>query len=56
MKKRFKFTPLQIVVHAAAWVILGWVVWEYYASSLNINPIQTATQHTGKIALAMMIV
>ena len=52
---RLKFTPLQWAVHALAWTLLAWLVWDYYTGNLTVNPIQAATQRTGKIALIMLV-
>lgn len=51
---RHRYTPLQLATHAAAAGLSAWLAWEYFAGPLNINPIQTAMQHTGKIALIFL--
>lgn len=53
--KKLKFTPLQIAVHIGAWIPLAWLVWAYYAHRLTVNPIQDATQRTGRYALALLV-
>jgi sulfoxide reductase heme-binding subunit YedZ len=52
--EKVKFSALQIVVHLAAWSLLAWLVWDYFADNLTINPIQAATQRTGKYALILL--
>ena len=51
----FKFTPLQWVVHVGAWIPLGYLVWAFYTDRLTVNPIQSATQHTGIFALSLLV-
>jgi sulfoxide reductase heme-binding subunit YedZ len=55
MLKLKKFTPLQIIVHIGAWLPLIWLLWDYYTGNLTINPIQAATQRTGKYALILLV-
>ncbi len=55
MSKLKKFTPLQIIVHIGAWLPLIWLLWDYYTGNLTINPIQAATQRTGKYALILLV-
>ena len=55
MSKLKKFTPLQIIVHTGAWLPLIWLLWDYYTGNLTINPIQAATQRTGKYALILLV-
>lgn len=52
---RRKLTTLQIIVHAGAWVPLVWLVWAYTSGNLTVNPIQAATQHSGKFALIFLL-
>lgn len=52
---KLKYTPLQIAVHIGSWIPLGWLVWAYYAHRLTVNPIEDATQRTGKYALALLV-
>ena len=51
---KLKITPIQFVIHAAAFLLSAWVVWDLFFNTLNINPIQTAMQHSGKIALIFL--
>jgi methionine sulfoxide reductase heme-binding subunit len=51
----WKFTPLQIAVHIAAWVPLIWLVWAYANHRLTVNPIQTSLQDTGLYALVLLV-
>jgi sulfoxide reductase heme-binding subunit YedZ len=53
--KKWEFSPLQIAVHIGAWIPLAWLVWAYHAHRLTVNPIQNATQRTGKYALVLLI-
>ncbi len=51
---KLKITPIQFVIHSAAFLLSAWVVWDLFFNTLNINPIQTAMQHSGKIALIFL--
>jgi sulfoxide reductase heme-binding subunit YedZ len=53
--KRPSFTPLQLAVHIAAWVLLIWLAVQYFNDALGVNPIQAATQRTGKTALILLV-
>ena len=55
MKSIRSFTPLQILVHVSALALLGWVVWELFFNLESINPIQSATQLAGKLALIFLV-
>lgn len=49
-----KFTLLQGTVHVSAWLLAAWLFWQYFANLSGANPIQTATQQTGKYALVFL--
>jgi len=51
---KLKITPIQFVIHSAAFLLSAWVIWDLFFNTLNINPIQTAMQHSGKIALIFL--
>lgn len=53
--KRIKFTPLQISIHILGLAALGRVLWELYFDTSAINPIQSATQLAGRLALIFLI-
>ena len=53
--KKFKFTSLQIIIHLSGLFALGWVVWELYFNTSAINPIQSATQLAGRMALIFLV-
>lgn len=53
--KKLKFTPLQIAAHIGAWVPLAWLAWAYETHRLTVNPIQDATQRTGRYALVLLV-
>ena len=46
---------LRIAVHAAAWGLAGWLVFDALTGNLTVNPIQAATQRTGKTALIFLL-
>jgi methionine sulfoxide reductase heme-binding subunit len=52
---RIKFTPLQILVHLLAWGLAAWLAWDAWTGNLTVNPIQAATQRTGKYALILLV-
>ena len=54
-KLRFKFTPLQILVHLLAWSLVAWLAWDAWTGNLTVNPIQAAEQRTGKYALVLLV-
>jgi sulfoxide reductase heme-binding subunit YedZ len=54
-KIRFKFTPLQIFVHLLALGLVAWLAWDAWRGNLTVNPIQAATQRTGKYALVLLV-
>lgn len=53
--KMFHFTPLQIAAHIGALLPLAWLVIDYLAGNLTVNPIQAATQRTGDYALVLLL-
>lgn len=55
MVKLKKPTLLQVIVHVGAWIPLAWLLWDNYTGNLTINPIQAATQRTGKYALVLLV-
>ena len=46
---------LKIAVHAAAWGLAGWLAFDALSGNLTINPVQAATQRTGKYALIFLL-
>lgn len=52
--KQIRFSPLKMGVHVVAWSLLGWIAWELFINPVNINPIQAATQLSGKIAVIFL--
>ena len=46
---------LSLLVHGSAWLLVAWLVIDYLSGNLTINPIQAATQRTGKYALIFLI-
>jgi len=48
-------TILKALIHIIAWSMLGWLVWDYYSGNLTANPLQAATQRTGKYALILLV-
>ena len=52
MKKQ---TPYQIVVHILGWMPLAVLIAAYFTDNLTVNPIQTASQRTGDIAIIMLL-
>jgi sulfoxide reductase heme-binding subunit YedZ len=51
----YRFTPYQIAAHIAAWALVGWLVFDYFSGRMSINPIQDATQRTGRYAIALLV-
>lgn len=50
-----KWFPLRIIVHAAAWLPLIWLVFAALTDNLTINPIQAAMQRSGQFALIFLL-
>lgn len=46
---------LKIAVHIGALAPLAWLVWAYLTNNLTFNPIQAATQRTGKSAIILLV-
>lgn len=46
---------LCVLVHVAAWIPLGVLIWDTAHGGLGVNPIQEATFRTGKTALTLLI-
>jgi hypothetical protein len=55
IKVRLKLTPFQILVHLLAWGLVAWLAWDAWTGNLTVNPIQAATQRTGKNALVLLV-
>ena len=45
----------KIAVHLAALAPLVWLVWAYMTNNLTVNPIQAATQRSGKFAIILLV-
>jgi methionine sulfoxide reductase heme-binding subunit len=52
---KYRFTPLQIAAHLAAWLLVGWLLFDYFSGRMSVNPIQDATQRTGRYAIALLV-
>ena len=55
MVRKLKFTPFQLLVHAAAWLPGLWLAWDFSMGNLSVNPIQDLERRTGKYALVLLI-
>lgn len=53
--KNKKVKILKALIHIIAWAMLGWLAWDYYNGNLTANPLQAATQRTGKYALILLV-
>lgn len=53
--KKFRYTPLQIFMHLAAWFPIARLAFEAFTGSLTANPIQHIEQRTGRAALTLLI-
>jgi len=52
---KLKLTWLQIVIHIFGWLPLAWLLHEYFAGRLSVNPIQDIEQRLGHIAVYFLI-
>ncbi len=46
---------IQTIVHTCAWAPLVWLIWAVSTNNLTVNPIQAATQWTGRFALILLL-
>lgn len=46
---------MQLLVHLLAWGLAAWLAWDAWSGNLTVNPIQAATQRTGKYALVLLV-
>ncbi len=53
--KKLRITRLNLAVHAAAWLLFGYLTWAWFSGNLTINPIQALEQHTGDYALIFLL-
>ena len=50
-----RYTPLQIILHLAAWFPIARLVFEAFTGGLTANPIQHIEQRTGRAAITFLI-
>ena len=55
MKKKQRYTPLQIIMHIYAWSALAHIAFDYFAGNLSVNPIQDIEQRTGRAAVTLLV-
>jgi sulfoxide reductase heme-binding subunit YedZ len=46
---------LRLATHLGAWIPLGYLLWAASTGNLTVNPIQAATQYSGKDALVFLV-
>jgi sulfoxide reductase heme-binding subunit YedZ len=46
---------LRLATHLSAWIPLGYLLWAASTGNLTVNPIQAATQYSGKDALVFLV-
>jgi sulfoxide reductase heme-binding subunit YedZ len=51
----FKVTPLQLIVHVSAWLLLAVLVIQAVLGDLSVNPVELAEQRTGRYAIYFLI-
>lgn len=52
--RKLRLTPLKLGVHAAAIFLIAWLLYDYFTGNLTVNPIQAATQRSGRYAIAFL--
>jgi sulfoxide reductase heme-binding subunit YedZ len=52
---RIDFSLLQWIAHIGVWLSVVWLIVDAVTGNLTINPIQAATQRTGKTALILLV-
>ncbi len=50
-----KINLLRIAVHLAAFGLFAWLLIDYLTGNLGVNPIQAATQRTGRYAISLLV-
>jgi len=55
MKKKQRYTPLQIIMHIYAWSALIHLLVDYFLGNLSVNPIQDLEQRTGRAAITLLV-
>ena len=55
MKKKTRYTPIQIIMHIYAWSALAHITFDYFAGNLSVNPIQDIEQRTGRAAVTLLV-
>jgi sulfoxide reductase heme-binding subunit YedZ len=55
MKKKTRYTPLQIIMHIYAWSALVHIAFDYFVGNLSVNPIQDIEQRTGRAAVTLLV-
>jgi sulfoxide reductase heme-binding subunit YedZ len=53
--KKFRFTPLQILMHLYAWSALAHLLFDFAFGYLSPNPIQDLEQRTGRHAITLLV-
>ena len=53
--KKFRFTPLQILMHVYAWSALAHLLFDFAFGNLSPNPIQDLEQRTGRHAITLLV-
>jgi sulfoxide reductase heme-binding subunit YedZ len=53
--KKPRFTPLQIIVHAAGWFPVAHLLFDFFTNNLTANPIQAIQQRTGLNAINFLL-
>lgn len=53
--KKFRYTPLQIIMHLYAWSGLAYLLFDFALGNLSVNPIQDLEQRTGRHALTLLV-
>ena len=53
--KKFRLTPLQILVHLYAWSGLAHLLFDLALGNLSVNPIQDLERRTGRHAITLLV-
>ena len=56
LKKKFKFTRFQLLVHAASLAPFLLLIVNYLTDNLTYDPIQAAMQRTGRYAMVILLI
>jgi methionine sulfoxide reductase heme-binding subunit len=52
---KVSFTRPQALTHLAAWLLVAWLLFDFFSGRMSVNPIQEITQRTGRYAIWFLV-